>query len=168
MKYTVTVGSKAVTVEVRGGSILVDGRPHSATLAAVPHTPLRHLTLDGRSHTVSLTRGADGWTVGVAGEQWSAEVVDERTRLLREMTGRGARHAGGGVVKAPMPGLVLRLEVAVGESVRAGQGLVVLEAMKMENEIKAGAAGVVKAIRVVAGQAVEKGAVLVELEAGGS
>jgi biotin carboxyl carrier protein len=64
-----------------------------------------------------------------------------------------------------MPGLVLRLEVSVGATVRAGQGLIVLEAMKMENEIKAGLAGVVKAIHVAPGQAVEKGAPLVELEA---
>ncbi|HEY2825603.1 MAG TPA: biotin/lipoyl-containing protein [Gemmatimonadales bacterium] len=63
-----------------------------------------------------------------------------------------------------MPGLVLRLEVAVGDTVTAGQGLVVLEAMKMENEIKAGVAGVVSAIRVAAGQAVDKGAVLIELD----
>lgn len=162
MKYAVTVGGKTLTVEVRGDSVVIDGKPHNATLTHVPHTPVHHLSLDGRSHAVALVRGAEGWAVGAGGEALLAEVVDERTKALREMTGKGAAQNTGGIVKAPMPGLVLRLEVAVGETVRAGQGLVVLEAMKMENEIKANAAGVVSAIRVAAGQKVDKGAVLLE------
>jgi pyruvate carboxylase subunit B len=64
-----------------------------------------------------------------------------------------------------MPGLVLRVQVAVGQQVAAGSGLVVLEAMKMENELKSRAPGVIKAVRVQPGEAVEKGQVLVEFEA---
>jgi pyruvate carboxylase subunit B len=64
-----------------------------------------------------------------------------------------------------MPGLVLRLEVEVGQRVETGAGVVVLEAMKMENEIRAAGPGVVRAVHVVVGQAVEKGAPLVELVA---
>ena len=64
---------------------------------------------------------------------------------------------------APMPGLVVRVSVAVGDQVSAGQGLVVVEAMKMENELRATVAGVVTAVRAIAGTAVEKGAILVEL-----
>jgi len=66
-------------------------------------------------------------------------------------------------LKAPMPGLVLRVLVSEGEQVSAGQGLVVLEAMKMENELKAGAAGVVRSVRAVAGATVEKGQLLLEV-----
>jgi pyruvate carboxylase subunit B len=62
-----------------------------------------------------------------------------------------------------MPGLVVRVNVAVGDSVQAGQGVVVMEAMKMENELRASASGTVKAINVSPGKAVEKGTVLVEL-----
>jgi biotin carboxyl carrier protein len=71
------------------------------------------------------------------------------------------------VVKAPMPGLVLRLEVEVGQRVEPGTGVVVLEAMKMENEIKAQGSGVVAAIHVEAGQAVDKGTPLVEIREDG-
>lgn len=166
MKYTVTIEGRTIVVEVLGDGVVVDGVRHAATLEPVPHTPVRHLVLDGRSHALALTRQPDGWTVGVSGDVWSADVVDERTRALREMTGAGPRQGAGGSVKAPMPGLVLRLEVAVGDTVRAGQGLVVLEAMKMENEIKAVGAGVVRTIHVAAGQAVEKGTVLLDLAAG--
>jgi len=63
-----------------------------------------------------------------------------------------------------MPGLIVRINVAVGDTVRAGQGLIVMEAMKMENELRAAAAGVVKAVRARPGTAVERGSVLVELE----
>ena len=163
MKYSVTVGSTTVMVEVRGDKVVVDGKEHHASLTHVPHTPVHHLSIDGRSHAVALIRGGEGWTVGLNGESLTAEVVDERTKALREMTGKGGKQAAGGVVKAPMPGLVLRLEVAVGDSVGPGQGLVVLEAMKMENEIKSTVAGVVTAIRATPGQAVEKGALLIEL-----
>ena len=61
-----------------------------------------------------------------------------------------------------MPGLIVRVSVAAGDSVQAGQGLVVMEAMKMENELRAHGAGTVKAVHVEAGKAVEKGTVLVE------
>jgi biotin carboxyl carrier protein len=67
-------------------------------------------------------------------------------------------------VRAPMPGLIVRVEVAEGESVSAGQGVVIIEAMKMENELKSDAAGVVKKILVQQGQAVEKGTVLIEFQ----
>ena len=91
------------------------------------------------------------------------EVVDERTRHLRSLTAV-ARAATGGVIRAPMPGLVARVLVEPGSPVAAGAGVLVLEAMKMENELRTTAAGVVAAIRVSAGETVEKGQVLVELE----
>jgi pyruvate carboxylase subunit B len=91
------------------------------------------------------------------------EVLDERTRHIRSLVGAGKAPSGGGAVKAPMPGLVVKVLVEAGATVAAGQGLVVLEAMKMENEIKAMAPGVVDSVAVKAGQAVEKGAPLVVL-----
>ena len=163
MKYSVTVGERTVEVEVRGDTVLVDGEPIGARLTAIPRTPLRQLSLDGRARTFAMLRAPEGWTVQFAGEAWAVSVVDERTRQLRELTGQGKRGGAGGVVKAPMPGLVLRVEVEVGQRVEVGMGVVVLEAMKMENEIRAPGAGVVTAVRVSAGQAVEKGAPLLEI-----
>ena len=167
MKYSVTVGERTVAVEVRGESVLVDGRPVSGRLSAIPQTPLRQLSLDGRARTLAMLRDAEGWMVQVSGETWAVSVEDERTRQLRALTGQTKRGSGGGVVKAPMPGLVLRLEVEVGQRVEPGTGVVVLEAMKMENEIKAQGSGVVAAIHVEAGQAVDKGTPLVEIREDG-
>jgi len=69
----------------------------------------------------------------------------------------------GGVVKAPMPGLVVRVEVSAGQVVEVGESLVVVEAMKMENELRAAHQGVVEAVHVKAGDRVEKGTPLVTL-----
>ena len=164
MKYSVTIDGQEQEVEVKGDEVRLNGEPFEARLISVLQTPLRQLQLAGSSRTYSMVGGRDGgWTVMAGGEIHSAVVEDERTRQLRKVTGQDERQESGGVVKAPMPGMVLRLEVEVGQTVAQGAGVAVLEAMKMENEIKAPAAGVVSAILVEAGQAVDRGAVLVEL-----
>jgi biotin carboxyl carrier protein len=96
---------------------------------------------------------------------FTAQVLDQRTRTLRSLSGAAARSHGPRAVHAPMPGLIVRVEVNAGDAVRAGQGIVVIEAMKMENELRAQADGRVARIHVQPGQAVEKGAVLVEFDA---
>ena len=162
MKYFVTVGGRERIVEVDGERVIVDGRPVAATLHAVPGTPVRHLVIDGRSLALPVeAEGRGRWALTVHGERHAVEVVDERTRHIRSLTGAKERAAGGSTLKAPMPGLVVRLQVGVGDRVAAGTAVVVLEAMKMENQLKAPAAGVVSEIRVEAGQAVEKGQPLV-------
>jgi biotin carboxyl carrier protein len=95
---------------------------------------------------------------------FEVEALDERTRAIREMTASTAGPAGPAPVKAPMPGLVLRINVKVGDEIAAGHAVAVMEAMKMENELRSVGPGRVKAILVEPGTAVEKGAVLVELE----
>jgi len=93
-----------------------------------------------------------------AGEVVEVEVVDERTRHIRSLVGSGKTQAAGARWKAPMPGLVVRVMVEPGQTVAAGAGLVVLEAMKMENELKAPRGGVVEAVAARPGLAVGEGA----------
>jgi biotin carboxyl carrier protein len=163
VKYHVTVGDRAVLVEVQGDTVHMDGRPVRAALIGVPRTPLRQVRVDGRSRALAMMRAEDGWTVHLHGTGWPVTVVDERTRQLQELTGRKTGVGAGGLVKAPMPGLVLRVEVEVGQRVEEGTGVVVLEAMKMENEIRAPGGGVVRDIHVSPGAAVEKGAPLIDI-----
>lgn len=164
MKYHVVVAGREVVVEVDGPRVRVDGREMAAALEAEAGTPMRRLVLDGEAHRLAVAgRDADGWLLVDRGGLHVAEAVDERTRHIRSLAGGGAGPARGGVVKAPMPGMVVRVAVAVGDRVQAGQGLVVLEAMKMENELKAPAAGVVQEVLARPGTAVEKGAVLVRI-----
>jgi biotin carboxyl carrier protein len=166
MKYFVMVGGQEVVVEIDGDRITVDGTPVGAGhLNALPGTPIRHLMLDGESRALVLEpQGRGLWAVGFRGERHEVEVVDERTRHIRSLTGAGQKGSGPLVLKAPMPGLVVRVAVEPGQQVEPGMALVVLEAMKMENELRATSAGVVKGVKAIPGQAVEKGQVLVEFE----
>jgi hypothetical protein len=175
VKYYVRLGDppRSLEVELVGEQVTVDGTMFEAHLAAVPGTPLYHLLLGGESWTVAAQPFEEGepaggrggrWILGVLGERVEVEVIDERTRQIEALTGRRPVVALSGAVVAPMPGLVLRIEVVEGQHVEAGAGLVVVEAMKMENELRSPRAGVVGRIHVTIGQAVEKGALLVTVE----
>jgi pyruvate carboxylase subunit B len=164
VRYIVTLAGRDIEVEVDGELVTVAGRAHSANLTA-PGTPVRQLFLDGRSESVALAGSGGGrWSVTRGGEQWEVEVIDERTGHIRALTGAGDRPRGPAALKAPMPGLVVRVQVESGAHVAAGAGVVVLEAMKMENELRAAVAATVRAVRVRPGEAVEKGQVLVEFD----
>jgi biotin carboxyl carrier protein len=165
VRYVVLLDGQAIEVEVDGERVTIAGETHHATLGAIPGTPLRQLLLDGRPSTLSVQPiGRGRWALTPAGERWEVEVLDERTRHIRSLTVGSDQPRSADVLKAPMPGLVVRVQAEPGDKVSAGTGLVVLEAMKMENELKAAAPGVVKAVRVAPGEAVEKGQVLVEFE----
>jgi biotin carboxyl carrier protein len=165
MKYFVTIGAKEMVIEVDGASVSVDGVPHEAHLGPVPGTPLRHLLLDDTSLTLAMDRRGQGeWEVAFRGTRFGVAVVDERTRHIRSLTGHGTDQGGPVSLRSPMPGLVVRVLVSPGQAVQPGQGLVVLEAMKMENELRAQAGAVVAAVQIRGGQAVEKGQVLIEFE----
>ncbi len=163
MKFTVKLGGRDLEVEVLGPEVRVGGRTFPAALLRVPGTPLCQLVSEPHSRTYALVRRGDGWLIQQGGDQWTAEVVDERTAQLKALMKDRAKHDAPGLVLAPMPGLVLRVEVEVGQEIVAGSGLVVLEAMKMENEIRSSGPGRVKAVLVESGQAVEKGTPLVEV-----
>jgi acetyl/propionyl-CoA carboxylase alpha subunit len=165
VRYAVLLDGQVIEVEVDGDRVIVAGQPHTATLAVIPGTPLRQLLLDGRPMTLSVeSLGRGRWVLAPGGERREIEVLDERALHIRGLTASGDRPRAMPVLRAPMPGLVLRVQVAPGQQVPAGAGLVVLEAMKMENELKAPAPAVIKAVRVQAGAAVEKGQVLLEFE----
>ena len=166
MKYHVTIRSRTYVVAVEGGSVTVDGERLEAHAVAIPGTPLLHLLLGKDSWTVACQHLEAGrWALGAAGERLEVEVQDDRSKQIEALTGQGRKPAAGGVVKAPMPGLVVRVEVERGQAVAAGDGLVVVEAMKMENELRATHKGIVEQIHVKAGDRVEKGAPLVSLSA---
>lgn len=166
MRYFVTIRDEVLEVEVDGDRVLLDGAPVDARLLPGPPAGLRSLRVGHRSHAlVAGARRADVRTLHLDGERFDVEVVDERTRRIRQMSGPAAGQGGPRPLKAPMPGLVVKIEVAPGEPVTRGQGLIIVEAMKMENELKAEADGVVARILVSPGQAVEKDQVLLDFAA---
>jgi biotin carboxyl carrier protein len=164
--YFVEIGGRSFEVEVGPDGVCVDGVDIRAELARVSGTPVRSLLADGASHRVVANRLDRGrWSLTLRGRTFRAEVIDERTRTIRAMTGAGAGPSGPRPVRAPMPGLIVKVEVAEGDLVEAGQGVVIVEAMKMENELRAEGAGRVTAVHVKEGDTVEKDQPLVDLAA---
>jgi biotin carboxyl carrier protein len=163
MRYYVTIAGRTLEVDLAGDAPVVDGERVEAELIRVPGRPTFHLLADGHSHTlVAHRRDRQGWDLHLNGDRYEVGVVDERTRAIQAMTGQGAVAKGPRPILAPMPGLVVRVAVEPGDRVVAGQSVVIIEAMKMENDLKAEADGVVDSVAAVPGQAVEKGAVLME------
>jgi len=142
------------------------GEHEGAVLTPATESPVRILRIGTRVVRVTVAaRGGRGrYTLDVDGRRFEVEALDERAAAIRELAALGAPPAGPAPLLAPMPGLVVRVSVAPGDAVAAGQGLLVMEAMKMENELRAATAGTVRTVRVQPGTAVEKGAVLVELD----
>jgi pyruvate carboxylase subunit B len=166
VKYLVNVAGQTVEVELDGDRVRVGGVEVVARLAELPGTPIALLTLDDSMHRIVVSKGSGRGRYGLSIDGWryAAEALDERTHAIRQLSVATAAPAGPAPLVAPMPGLIVRVSVAVGDAVQAGQGLIVMEAMKMENELRAASAGVVKAVRAIPGMAVERGATLVELE----
>ena len=166
MKYIVQVGEERIEVGLDADGVHVGGEEIRGHLYEISGTPIHLLELDGRTERVVARRG-DGrgrYVLWIRGHRVEVEALDERTRAIRDLSASVAGPVGPAPLVAPMPGLVVRVGVSAGDQVQAGQALVVIEAMKMENELRASAAGTVRAVHAVAGAAVEKGAVLVELE----
>ncbi|MBL7719411.1 MAG: biotin/lipoyl-binding protein [Flavipsychrobacter sp.] len=123
--------------------------------------------LNGRSYTamvVKADRKAKELTLNINGQNHHITVKEPIDQLLASMGLDMAALKKAEPVKAPMPGLVLKVLVTPGQQVNKGDGLLILEAMKMENVLKAGGPATVKAIKVDERTAVEKGTILIEME----
>ena len=164
--YVVEVNGRRLNVEIRDGEAIVDGVKYLVSMQTVAGTPVRIVGVNDAVHRVVLReRVARGrYRLWLDGHRYDAEALDSRARAIRDMQASVAKPSGPAPLRAPMPGLIVQLRVKVGDTVAAGAGLVVMEAMKMENELRAVAAGKVRAVHVTVGAAVEKGALLVELE----
>jgi biotin carboxyl carrier protein len=162
VKYEVQIAGKLCTVELERDaarwSIWLDGCPAAAdTVELSPG--VFSILLDGVSYEVRVSLEPDGTLRILSGlEEFTAEVVDPRSWRSRR---HGALEAEGRqAVAAPMPGKVVRLLVQAGDRVEAGQGILVIEAMKMQNEIRSPKGGVVERLLAREGQAVNAGEVL--------
>ncbi len=165
MKYLVDVNGQRVTVDLSGDQVRVGDTVVEASLLPIEGTSVRLIRVGDQVHRVVARRGGTrgAWQLDLDGVRVEADALDERMRAIRDLTAAKAAAGGPAPIIAPMPGLVVRVAVGVGDQVQAGQGVCAIEAMKMENELRAPAAGVVMAIRAIPGQAVDKGTVLIEL-----
>lgn len=164
MKYYALIGNNEYEVTIEQGEIYVDGEPISVDLVQSGAPELYSMLFDGQSYELLIASDRFTYTVTLEGEQIPVQVEDERMRKLnmgRKMT---TLAHGELAVIAPIPGLVVQVLVAEGDEVTENQPLLLLEAMKMENEIRSQRSGVVKEVKVEAGQRVEQNGTLLILE----
>lgn len=121
------------------------------------------LLIGGASYVADVKEEGGWFLVEVESETYRIQVEEETRHVIRTRAGVEPR-GGGQTLAAPMPGKVVRIEVEAGQSVEPGDGLIVIEAMKMENEFRAAGAGTVKEVRVQIGQAVNAGDILIVVE----
>ena len=166
MKYYVRIGDEDIELNLEGDEVRTESIVTRARIADVEGTPVRMLTVGDEVHRIVVRpAGSRGrYSIWVDGFRPEVEALDERMRAIRELAGNAAGPSGPAPLVAPMPGMIVRVQVQAGDRVNPGQGLVVIEAMKMENELRASVAATVKAVHAQAGAAVEKGALLIELE----
>jgi biotin carboxyl carrier protein len=155
----------ALDVEPLGSgryAVTMDGHRYELESLVLSHGAVS-MIVEGHSYSVEFDARGDEVDVMVRGQVNRFDVVDERRLRLRAAS-VGFTAEGRQTIAAPMPGKVVKVFVKVGEAVTEGQGLVVIEAMKMENELKSPKAGTVVAVSAKEGTAVENGATLVVVE----
>jgi biotin carboxyl carrier protein len=168
VRYKVRVADQDVEFELRhvgdATKVVIDGRTLDADLIRIAGSPVYSLILDGKSYEVSVHRRNGRFALGMRGESYEADVMDERAMRIAEATKDAVQAHTGETIMAPMPGVVVGVGVAVGDTVEPGQGVVTLEAMKMENELKCICGGVVSKIMCECGKGVSQGQPLLKIE----
>jgi biotin carboxyl carrier protein len=164
MKYLTTIDEKEYLVEVLDEKhVSVDGKVLDVDFSTINGQRVFSLIIDGKSYESHVNPSDEGWEVLLRGKFYTAQVEDEREKRLR--VAAGARVAEGGEyhLKAPMPGLIVAVMVEDGMKIEKGQVLIVLESMKMQNELKSPRAGTITRIKVKPGERVEQKATLLSV-----
>jgi acetyl/propionyl-CoA carboxylase alpha subunit len=163
MKYVATIGQDAHAVDMSGadGCYRVRiGETEWDVDARSTMPGIYSILIGGVSYVADVVDREGACVVEVGGEQYEITVEEQTRHIIRTRGGAGAE-AGSRTLTAPLPGKISRVAVQPGDAVSAGDILLVIEAMKMENEFRAAAAGTVADVRVAAGQAVNAGDVLI-------
>ena len=163
--FVAEVGESSHRVDLGPNGAFMDGEAVEFDLSPPEGRTVRSLIVDGISHRLIAERVPDGsWLLELDGTLHVVGVSTELRHRLGRLAGGAARVSGPRPVEAPMPGLVVAVDVQVGDAVEPGRGVAIVEAMKMENEITSESSGIVRAVLVAPGAVVSKGEVLVELE----
>jgi biotin carboxyl carrier protein len=161
MKYVTMLNGEQYEVEIdKNGNISVNGNPHDVDFMDLGSSLY---SIISNNKSVELVIEDDGGNVSVqmGGRLYEAQVLDERALLLAQR--RGGLGSTSGEVTAPMPGLIVALQVNEGDTVTKGQTVVILESMKMQNELKASIDGVVTGVSTSAGKSVDKNDLLLTI-----
>jgi biotin carboxyl carrier protein len=157
MKYITTIDDREFAIEiVDDRHVIIDDKLYEVDFESVEDQPVFSLLVDGKSYEAYVYQTDEGWQVLLRGSLHQVVVEDEREKRLRASMGGGPAEHGEFHLKAPMPGLVVAVPVQEGQQVEKGDVLVILESMKMQNELKSPSSGKVIRLRVKAGDSVEQ------------
>jgi biotin carboxyl carrier protein len=157
MKYISTIADREFAIEIIDDSqILVDGVAYDVDFESISGQLVFSLLVNGNSHEAYVYPDEDQWEVHLQGIQYHVVVEDEREKRLRSSLGSGPTQTGEFYLKAPMPGLVISIPIKDNQKVAQGDVVVILESMKMQNELKSPRDGIVSRVRVKEGDNVER------------
>ncbi len=156
MKYITTIGEHEYLVEIIDDHhVSVDGKVYEADFHSISDQPVYSLLLNGESYEAYVYTAEEELQVLLVGRLFNARVEDEREKRLRLQGAGDVAERAEYLLKAPMPGLIVSVPVEEGQQVDKGDVLVVLESMKMQNELRSPRAGMVARLRVKPGDSVE-------------
>lgn len=162
MKYIATVNDEIFTIEIgHDNRLTVNDEPYQIDFTQLPAGGVTSLLLNNRSLEAVVAPLDDAWEVLIMGELYSVQVQDERMHRLSQARSAVHHLDGDATITSPMPGIIIAVPVVEGDEVQKGDKLIILESMKMENELRSPCAGIVSRIHIAAGASVEKGQVLV-------
>lgn len=168
MQYIATIRDRSYKIEINEMNgmlqIKLDGKPITVDFTRIKPPHFYSFLVNNKSFDVEITKDSESYWVNVNGNKYECFLEDERLSKIKDIAGLKKDVAHEKEIKTPMPGLVVSIEVKEGDIVKVGQGVAIVEAMKMENELKATFEGKVKKVKVIPGQAVDKDDVLVIFE----
>lgn len=157
MRYVSTVNDKEFIVEIMDENhISVDGKTLEVDFISIAGQPVYSLLIGGKSFEAYVYPGEDDLQVLLGGNSFSIKVEDEREKRLRAAAGSMVSDNVEFHLRSPMPGMVVAMPVSEGEKVSKGQVLVILESMKMQNELKSPRDGILSRVKVKVGDSVEQ------------
>lgn len=164
MKYIATIDGQSYEIEINAaGQITANGEVLEVDFQSIADQPVYSMLLNGESFEANVYTGERLAEVLLRGHHFQVAVEDERQKRLREASGGSQVKEGEFNLVAPMPGLVIAVPVEPDQEVSQGENLVILESMKMQNELRAPRDGKVTSIRVKPGDSVKQNQVMVTL-----
>lgn len=157
MRYVTSIEGKEFQVEILDDRhVVLDGETYTVDFNAIDDQPVFSLLIDGKSFEAYVYPSLDSWQVLLQGHSYTSQVVDEREKSLRAAAGSSVGEQEEFHLKAPMPGLVVAIPVDEGVQVEKGEVLLILESMKMQNELRSPRSGKVTRMRIKTGDSVEQ------------
>lgn len=164
MKYVTTIGEESYEVEINGeDELFVDGQRMLIDFRSVAGQSVYSLIVNGKSYEALVQPAEEGLEVLLQGHLFQVSVEDERQRRLRQSSGSTSPLRGEFHFKAPMPGLIVKVRVREGQEIKKGDRLIVLESMKMQNELSSPSDGTVRNLRIKPGDNVDQNQVLLTI-----